>query len=203
MSTDSSSAADLTPQDGRWLICLARAAIAEALGCPRPEEEQRALEDQLQRPVFAATGGVFVTLSLDGHLRGCIGTLTSRESLVRNVHENALNAAFRDPRFPPLTRDEFNHTTIEISVLSPPQPLTYSDADDLLSRIQPGIDGLIVRKGGASATFLPQVWKQLPRRQDFLAHLCLKAGLPAKAWREGHLSVETYRVQSFAEKDRG
>ncbi len=190
----------LTPEEGQCLVRLARAAIAEKLGCPPPDEQLRSLQARLQRPIFATPGGTFVTLVLDGSLRGCIGTLASPEPLVRNVRENALNAAFRDPRFPPLTVAEFQQVVIEVSVLSPPAPLAYTDCDDLLARIRPGVDGLIIRKGGASATFLPQVWKQLPRRQDFLSHLCLKAGLPAQAWREGDLDVETYQVQYFEEE---
>jgi AmmeMemoRadiSam system protein A len=200
MSSPTSRPTALTPEEGQWLVRLARAAIAEKLGCPPPEEQLRTLQAHLERPIFATPAGTFVTLVLNGSLRGCIGTLSSPEPLARNVRENALNAAFRDPRFPPLTADEFQQIVIEVSVLSPPEPLVYTDADDLLARIRPGVDGLIIRKGGASATFLPQVWKQLPRRQDFLAHLCLKAGLPARAWREGDLDVETYQVHYFEEE---
>jgi AmmeMemoRadiSam system protein A len=200
MSSAMPSTANLTAQAGQWLVRLARATIAEALGRPLPADELHALEDELQQPVYHSKGGVFVTLTLKGSLRGCIGTLTSQEALVQNVRENALNAAFRDPRFSPLTMDEFKRTAVEVSVLSPPEPLAYADPEDLLARIRPGVDGLILRKGAASATFLPQVWKQLPRREDFLSHLCLKAGLPAQAWRTEDLSVETYQVQYFEEK---
>jgi AmmeMemoRadiSam system protein A len=199
MSTEMASPGNISTQDGQWLVRLARATLAQALDSPLPADQQRALDDQLQRPVYHTRAGAFVTLTQKGSLRGCIGTLTAQETLIHNIRENALNAAFRDPRFSPLTQKEFTHTTIEVSVLSPPEPLAYSDPDDLLTRIQPGVDGIILRKGAASATFLPQVWKQLPRRRDFLSHLCLKAGLPAQAWREGDLSVETYRVQKFTE----
>lgn len=202
MSTDTSHPTALTPEEGQWLVRWARAAIAEKLGCPLPQEQLRTLHAHLQRPVFATPCGTFVTLVLDGALRGCIGTLAAGEPLVRNVRENAVNAAFRDPRFPPLTLDEFQKVVIEVSVLSPPEPLVYADADDLLARMRPGVDGLIVRKGAASATFLPQVWKQLPRRQDFLSHLCLKAGLAARAWQDGDLTIETYQVQFFEEPHR-
>ena len=117
------------------------------------------------------------------------------------MRHNALNAAFQDPRFPPLSPEELDQIVIEVSVLTPPETLTYSDADDLVSRLRPGIDGVILRRGSASATFLPQVWKQLPRCQDFLSHLCLKAGLAAQSWREDHLQVEIYQVQYFEEAE--
>ena len=199
MSDKNEARASLTSEEGQWLIRLARATIGERLGRPLPADQQSALAVELQEAVFAAPRNVFVTLTMDGCLRGCIGTLTSNHALLRNVRENAINAAFRDPRFPPLSAEEFDRVAIDVSVLSPPQPLSYADADDLLDCLRPGIDGVILRKRGASATFLPQVWKQLPRRQDFLAHLCLKAGLAAQAWRQGDLEVETYQVQYFEE----
>ena len=119
-----------------------------------------------------------------------------------NVRANARNAAFNDPRFAPLTVDEWPRIQIEISVLSIPRKLTYPAAEALPDRLTPLVDGVVIRKGYASATFLPQVWKQLPRPQDFLAHLCLKAGLSADAWRSGDLEVETYQVESFEEDAR-
>ena len=199
MSTANNSPTRLTPDEGQWLVRLARASIAEKLGCPLPEEQIRSLQEQLQKPVYARPAGTFVTLVLDGNLRGCIGTISQPDPLSRNVRENALSAAFRDPRFPPLTVAEFAQIAIEVSVLSPPVALPYEDVDDLLARIRPGVDGVILRKKGASATFLPQVWKQLPRPEDFFSHLCLKAGLPVQAWRKGDLGIETYQVQSFEE----
>lgn len=199
MHTAHSAPARLTSEEGQWLVRLARASIAEKLGCPLPDGQLRSLHDQLQKPVYAAPAGTFVTLVLDGSLRGCIGTISQPEPLVRNVRQNALSAAFRDPRFPPLTAAELTQIVIEVSVLSPPVPLAYKDIDDLLTRIRPGVDGVILRQKGASATFLPQVWKQLPRPEDFFSHLCLKAGLSAQAWREGDVDIETYQVQSFEE----
>jgi AmmeMemoRadiSam system protein A len=149
--------------------------------------------------VFATRRGTFVTLKKSGDLRGCIGSLTTHQSLSDNVRTNARNAAFRDPRFSPLAREEFDQVQIEVSVLSNPQKLDYTSAQELCDRLQPHVDGLVIRKGSASATFLPQVWKQLERPEDFLAHLCLKAGLKADAWRRADLEVETYRVQYFDE----
>ncbi|HOS96220.1 MAG TPA: AmmeMemoRadiSam system protein A, partial [Deltaproteobacteria bacterium] len=142
-----------------------------------------------------------VTLTMGGELRGCIGSLEARDSIVDGVRHNALNAAFRDPRFPALTRKELDRVRIEVSVLTEPRPLAYTDAQDLLNKIRPGIDGLIIRKGFAAATFLPQVWDQLPDKKEFLEHLCMKAGLPHDAWTKGDLEVQTYQVQYF-EEDR-
>lgn len=189
----------LSPEEGQCLVRLARATISERLKHPMTADDHRSLQAELQAPIFASQCGAFVTLKVKNALRGCIGSLTSSEPLVENVRHNALNAAFQDPRFPPLDPEELAQTRIEVSVLTLPETLSYSGADDLLSQLRPGIDGVILRKGGASATFLPQVWKQLPRRQDFLSHLCLKAGLAAQAWREDILGVEIYQVQYFEE----
>jgi len=133
-------------------------------------------------------------------LRGCIGSLVALEPLVDGVRRNAMNAAFQDPRFSPLTVDELNELDIEVSVLTDPAPLEYKDGADLLAKLRPNIDGVIIRQGHAAATFLPQVWDQLPEPADFLAHLCRKAGLPMDAWQQGNLVVSTYQVQYFSEK---
>jgi AmmeMemoRadiSam system protein A len=199
MTTHKPAPVALSPDEGRCLLRLARMTIADHLKCPVDEKERRTLETELQNPVFTHGGGTFVTLEKEGQLRGCIGSLSSDAPLGDSVRQNALHAAFQDPRFPPLSSDEFPLIAIEVSVLTPPARLPYQGADDLLERLRPGTDGVILRKGAASATFLPQVWKQLPRREDFLSHLCLKAGLTALAWRKGDLRVETYQVQYFEE----
>ena len=199
MTTHEPAHVVLSPVEGQCLIRLARMTIAERLGCPVDEEERRVLQTDLQNPIFTHGGGTFVTLKKEGLLRGCIGSLSSDAPLRDNVRQNALHAAFHDPRFSPLGPEEFPLIEIEVSVLTPPARLSYDSADDLLERLRPGSDGVILRKGAASATFLPQVWKQLPRREDFLSHLCLKAGLAALAWRKGGLQVETYQVQYFEE----
>ena len=199
MTRENPPTAILTPAEGQCLVRLARATIAEQLKSPIDSDDLRSIKMALQATVFRARCGVFVTLSLEGTLRGCIGSLTASEPLAETVRRTAVNAAFHDPRFPPLDRGELDRIAIEVSVLSPPAALSYDDADDLMLRLRPGIDGVILRKGSASATFLPQVWKQLPRCQDFLSHLCLKAGLSARAWYDGNLQVETYQVQSFEE----
>jgi AmmeMemoRadiSam system protein A len=123
----------------------------------------------------------------------------SPESLIEGIRINAINAAFRDPRFRPLSRKEWEKVKIEISILTEPKPLPYKDADDLLNKIQPGVDGVIIKKGFHQATFLPQVWEQLPAKKDFLTHLCLKAGLDTDAWEKEKLEISTYQVQAFEE----
>jgi AmmeMemoRadiSam system protein A len=201
MNSEKTKTITLSSEEGQCLVRLARATITERLMDPNTDDHHRALQAELQAPIFATRCGAFVTLKKKGALRGCIGSLTSSEALADNVRHNALNAAFQDPRFPPLSPEELDQIVIEVSVLTPPETLTYSDADDLVSRLRPGIDGVILRRGSASATFLPQVWKQLPRCQDFLSHLCLKAGLAAQSWREDHLQVEIYQVQYFEEAE--
>ena len=156
-------------------------------------------ELNLESDILKENCGAFVTLTIDGNLRGCIGNLTSNESLVSGIRRNTINAAFHDPRFSSLSLSELDLVSIEISILSEPRPLHYRDAADLLKKIHPHIDGVILRKGIASATFLPQVWEQLPQPQDFLKQLCLKAGLAADAWQHSKLEVSTYQVQHFEE----
>jgi AmmeMemoRadiSam system protein A len=184
-------------RQGKLMLKLAREAIADQLG--RDLSGSAVDQDQLKNEIFKAQRATFVTLSLEGQLRGCIGSLTAAEPVAINVKKNAVNAAFHDPRFSPLSAEEFDRVSIDVSILSEPVPLVYSDADDLLAKLRPAVDGVIIRKGAASATFLPQVWEQLPAPQDFLGHLCLKAGLSSKVWRRGDLEVLTYRVQHFEE----
>jgi AmmeMemoRadiSam system protein A len=136
---------------------------------------------------------------MGGNLRGCIGHIIPQESLIEGIKVNAINAAFRDPRFPSLTKEEWKKVEIEVSILTDPKPLSYSDANDLLKKLRPGIDGVIIKKGYHQATFLPQVWEQLPSKEKFLNHLCFKAGLDRDGWRKGDLEVSTYQVQAFEE----
>ncbi len=156
-------------------------------------------EPNISDPALTQVQGAFVTLHTSGQLRGCIGNLTANEPLSEGVRRNAVNAAFQDPRFAPLTEAELEKVDIEVSILSEPQALAYSDGADLLSKLRVNIDGVIIRKGQAGATFLPQVWEQLPGPEDFLSHLCQKAGLASNAWRDGNLEVQTYQVQYFEE----
>ncbi|MFP3927322.1 MAG: AmmeMemoRadiSam system protein A [Desulfobacteraceae bacterium] len=185
----------LSEEEGRELIKLARNTIeTHLMGRDAPAEKEMEAS-----PKFSEKRGTFVTLTIDGALRGCIGHIAPQESILEGVKENALNAAFRDPRFRPLNREELDRIKVEVSILTEPQPLQYKDSADLLKQLQKDVDGVIIRKGRHQATFLPQVWEQLPNKEAFLEHLCLKAGLSPDAWRHGDLEVLTYQVQAFEE----
>ncbi|MFA6268750.1 MAG: AmmeMemoRadiSam system protein A [archaeon] len=134
----------------------------------------------------------FVTLKLNNDLRGCIGHLQSVQPLYEDVIENAYSAAFSDSRFSPLTEEEFEYVKIEISILTDPIELNFKDPSDLLKKITPKKDGLILKKGPKSATFLPSVWEEIHTKEEFLAELCLKAGLSSSAWEENGMKVFTY-----------
>lgn len=186
----------LSEDEGNKLLEVARKTIKNRLfDLAEPQVESKDLPEVFQKRL-----GNFVTINIEGNLRGCIGHIVPRLPLIEGIKENAINAAFRDPRFPPLTRGEFNRIGIEISILTPPTEFPYTDAEDLLQKLRPGFDGLIIKKGYYEATFLPQVWEQLPQKEDFLSHLCLKAGLSADTWKTEKLQVSTYQVQAFEEK---
>lgn len=185
----------LSEEEGRYLVSEARQTIEGALfGKSKSSPSGKAVS-----PVLHERRGTFVTLTKDGQLRGCIGHIIPRESMIQGVRTNALSAAFRDPRFPPLSGGEWGRIKIEVSILTDPRPLHYSDAKDLIEKLRPGVDGVIIKQGYHQATFLPQVWEQLPKKEEFLGHLCLKAGLDGSAWRRGNLEVLTYQVQAFEE----
>ena len=187
----------LSQKQGQLLVKLARRTIMEKLGRKMLPEQARQLSAALKDSCFNEHCGTFVTLKIDGRLRGCIGSLTSNESIRTGITRNAINAAFADPRFSPLTADEFEDVDIEISILTKPQPIAYTDYTDLLAKLRVNIDGVIIRQGRALATFLPQVWKQLHQPDVFLSHLCAKAGLSADSWKNSKLEVLTYQVQYF------
>jgi AmmeMemoRadiSam system protein A len=176
----------------RTLLDIATRSVVHGLehGTPLPVEVD-ACPEPLRAP-----GASFVTLRIDGELRGCIGSLVSRRPLVTDVADNAFAAAFRDPRFPPLRADEVPDVDLHISVLGPAEPLTFTDEADLIARLRPGIDGLILRAGHQQGTFLPSVWDSLPRPQDFLCQLKRKAGLPEDYWSDG-IQVWRYETESF------
>ena len=196
MSVDSQN---MSPEQGQLLVKLARQTLSQHLSKQIPQKEIDSLNTSLTDPCFNSSCGTFVTLTIDGKLRGCIGNLTSNASVVSGVRQNAINAAFHDPRFSSLSLPELDRVSIEVSILSEPRPLDYREPADLLNKIRPHIDGVILRKGSASATFLPQVWEQIRKPQNFLAQLCLKAGLAADAWQQSKLEVSTYQVQHFKE----
>lgn len=147
-------------------------------------------------PELQAERASFVTLNRSGLLRGCIGHLEASLPLVEDVAENAFSAAFRDPRFPPLSENEVADLEIHISVLTPAEAMSFDSEADLLRQIRPGVDGLILVDGFAKGTFLPSVWESLPSAEDFLRHLKNKAGLPENHWSET-LQVYRYETESF------
>jgi AmmeMemoRadiSam system protein B/AmmeMemoRadiSam system protein A len=187
----------LSQKQGQVLVELARRTIMKKLNQKTLPDETRQLSAALKDSCYNDHCGTFVTLKIDGRLRGCMGSLTSNESIRTGIKRNALNAAFGDPRFPPLTADEFEDVDIEVSILTKPQPLEYTDYTNLRLKLRKNIDGVIIRKGRAFATFLPQVWKQLQQPDLFLSHLCAKAGLSADSWKNTKLEILTYQVQYF------
>jgi AmmeMemoRadiSam system protein A len=177
---------------GRVLLALARHAIARELALDAAEPETGGA---LARP-----GATFVTLMCAGELRGCIGSLRATRTLHADVQENALAAAFRDPRFPPLTRSEFAGTSIEVSLLSAPQDAVCGSEAELCARLVPFVDGVVLELGDRRATFLPQVWEAIPEPRAFLAALKAKADLPADFWTP-RLNVSLYRVTKWKESE--
>jgi uncharacterized protein len=186
----------LEPAQRRILLALARESIENGLREGRPIP----LDLSDYPPVLAERRAAFVTLHERGALRGCIGHLQAIQPLVLDVAENAFAAAFRDPRFPPLTEPELADLSIEISVLSPSEPLTFGSEEELLQMIEPGRDGLILEAGNARGTFLPTVWESLPQPRDFLRHLKQKAGLRPDYWSDG-IRISRYRTESFSEQE--
>lgn len=188
--------AAITEKDRKALLKLARSAIENALvenaHIKRPEEYGPALKERR---------GCFVTLHKRGCLRGCIGTIEPVMSLMEGVEENALNAAFKDPRFPSLKKEELWNLHIEVSVLTVPEELSFKDGEDLKEKLKPGIHGVILSKGWKKSTFLPQVWKQLPEVEAFLSNLCMKAGMDADCWKDEDIRVQTYEAEYFSEPD--
>ncbi len=190
----------INPQLGQALVKLARQTIMQRLGLKISGKESDLVAAAVKDKAVEARCGTFVTLKIAGQLRGCIGSLAAEESIVDGVKHNAVNAAFHDPRFSPVTVEEIEDIDIEISILTNPQPLEYIDSVDLISKLRVNVDGVILKKGLAGATFLPQVWEELPRPENFLLHLCVKAGLSADAWKNTKLEISTYQVQYFEEK---
>ncbi len=179
---------------GATLTGIARAAIAERLGLA---ESSAANEGE---PWLRAPGATFVTLRYEGELRGCIGSLEATRALGADVRANALAAAFRDPRFPPLASDELSSIRIEVSLLAAATALPHRDEADALRQLRPGVDGVILRVGERRATFLPQVWEHLMTPHAFMAQLKRKAGLPADFWSE-RVELSRYTVTSYEESE--
>ncbi len=185
----------LSSEQRETLLHLARQALTAAVrGEPLPQLPIADLPAE-----FQAQGAAFVTLTRRGELRGCIGALEPYQPLVEDVCEHAVAAGLQDFRFPPVQLDELGEIEIEISCLTEPVPLDYVDAQDLLHKLRPGVDGVVLRDGWKRATFLPQVWEKLPDPMEFLGHLCYKMGAAPDAWRRKKLEVLTYQVEEFHE----
>ncbi len=184
----------INPEQRRQLLALALASIRHGLSSGEP----LTVRAEQYAPPLRQHRASFVTLNKEGQLRGCIGHLEAWQSLVEDVAQNAWAAAFRDPRFSPLTSQELERLQIHISVLTPAQPLQFTSEHDLLTQIRPQVDGLILRDGNARGTFLPSVWDALPRVEDFWQHLKQKAGLPANHW-SNTLTVQRYETESFGD----
>jgi len=186
----------LSGEERLILLQVARQAIAEAVrGSPAAPLDLQSLPSTLSQP-----GASFVTLTIDGELRGCIGALEAYQPLVVDVREHAIGAALQDYRFPPIDPSELDELEIEISRLTSPQPLRYNTPDELIAKLRPGIDGVILRDGLHRATFLPQVWEKLPDPVVFLDHLCAKMGASPNMWRYKPLQVYIYQVEEFHEE---
>ena len=187
----SSNSIERPADRGQVLLAHARHAIESLFRAPGT-----ALPDA---PFLDEPGATFVTLRLDGELRGCIGTLEAEHPLRHDVVRNARNAALRDPRFEPLSEEELAGLSIEVSLLSTPEPLSFTDEADLTRQVEERRHGLVLEYGRHRSTFLPQVWEQLPDARDFLRHLKAKAGLPPDFWSEG-IRVSCYAVEKWSER---
>lgn len=187
--------APLTDDEKKILLTLARQSIEAAVhkrNLPR-------LNLKAYTPALRENGASFVTLTLGGELRGCIGALEAYQPLVQDVCEHAAAAALEDYRFAQVAPGEIPLLEIEISRLSQAQPLDYNHPQELLERLRPGVDGVILRDGARRATFLPQVWEKVPDARDFLTQLCYKMGAPGILWQQKILQVFTYQVEEFHE----
>ncbi len=183
----------LTVEDQKFLLKNSRKAIVSHL-------KGKDVEVPKNLPLsLAVHKGCFVTLHKNGELRGCIGNIYSDKMLFEAVLDNSINAAFKDPRFPPVSFDELDDIEIEISVLSFPERLKFSSANELMNKLMPFVDGVVLRNGNRSSTFLPQVWEQLSSKEEFLSALCFKGGMHGTCWTSPSTEVYTYQAFVFSE----
>ncbi len=183
----------LNPQERSILLRLARQALDEAVN----GELLEPLDMSTLPLALQAEGASFVTLTRRGELRGCIGALEAHQPLAEDVREHAVAAALQDYRFPPVSPEELPEIDIEISRLTPSQPLPYATVEELLRCLRPGMDGVVLKYGGRRATFLPQVWEKIPDPAVFLSALCQKMGAPSDLWQRHQLEVFIYQVEEF------
>ena len=187
----------LTDGEKQTLLRLAREALELGVrGRKLPPLDNASLTPRLREQ-----GASFVTLTIDGELRGCIGALEAYQPLVDDVREHAIAAALDDPRFRPVVEAELNRIKLEVSRLTAPHLLEYSSSEDLLKKLRPHIDGVILKGDYRRATFLPQVWEKIPDPEDFLDNLCAKMGAKSNLWRNTKLQVHVYQVEEFHEMD--
>lgn len=182
--------------DNLFLLSLARRSIQYFL---ENHDYLKISKSDLPSPALLQKQGTFVTLTIEGALRGCIGNIEPLNPIYQDILENAVSSAFYDPRFLSLSKSEFPHLKIEISLLSIPIKLNYQNANDLIQRLSQIKPGVILQKDYNKATFLPQVWEELPNAEDFLSQLCFKAGLLPEEWRRGELEIRTYTANVFSE----
>ncbi len=188
----------LSPDDRKRLLELAREAMTDAVTGKRKKDiDISSISDPLRQ-----IGASFVTLTIEGDLRGCIGTLEAYQPLYRDVQDHAIQAALEDYRFPPVTAEEIPLISIEISRLTSPVPLPYKKPEELPGLLKPHVDGVILKDGFHRATFLPQVWQQLPEPPIFLSHLCQKMGAAPDLWKRKVLEVSIYHVEEFSESPK-
>jgi AmmeMemoRadiSam system protein A len=185
----------LSKIDKKKLLKIAR----EAITCVVRNEQLERIKLQEHSQLLRDHGASFVTLTIRGKLRGCIGTLEANQPLVLDVQEHAVAAAMEDYRFPVVREEELQLISIEISRLTPVHLMDYSTHEDLVSKIRVNVDGVLIKANGRRATFLPQVWEKVPDTEQFLSQLCMKMGGPPDLWREKHLQIYTYQVEKFKE----
>lgn len=193
MPSDNPSQPDISAALQKTLLSVARQSILH--GLQHGSIMTLSLDDY--PPQLQQQRATFVTLNLDGQLRGCIGSLETHQPLLLDVVHNAFAAAFQDPRFLPLSQAEFEQLEIHISVLNPAEEMSFASEQDLINQLRPGIDGLIMQEGHQRGTFLPSVWQQLPEPEQFIQHLKIKAGLPANYW-SADLRLWRYTTLSFS-----
>ena len=193
---DEEKVIELTQEEKEFLLKLARQTLETYLTTgSKPEVDESQLTPTLKQKM-----GCFVTLEKNGMLRGCIGHILPQEELYKCVMDNAINAAVNDPRFNPVQYDELKDISIEISVLSIPQRLTFSSGEELKKKLIPNVHGVILKRGFRQSTYLPQVWEQLPDKELFLTQLCLKGGMSPICWKDPSTEVYVYRAYVFSEE---
>lgn len=178
------------------LLQIAKTAILSQFNASYSIDKSAILNNY---PYLAEKGAAFVTLKYDNDLRGCIGSVVPHQSLLDDITHNAISAAFKDPRFNALDINELSYLSLEISVLSKPEILEYKDYADLVQKVRPNVDGLILQYGRYHGTFLPQVWEQLPTPSLFLEHLSQKAGANPDIYNK-HPNISRYEVQHIEER---